>query len=180
MPSKHPRAPSLIELDRYAAALSKVVNSEVVPGDLLLDCSAWVRQVPTLLGPCSALIYPNPLKQRRNIGAVERRSLVATFNEICLYCNRKGSGGRDPDGKAWSPDHFIPKSRGGSCNLSNIVLACEFCNYEKCDDMWLPGCLAEPGQLAAAKVAVEVREAARAAAREHPSRPAPSLLPTRG
>lgn len=30
-------------------------------------------------------------------------------------------------------DHVIPKSKGGSDRIENLVLSCEFCNYQRSD-----------------------------------------------
>jgi len=43
---------------------------------------------------------------------------------LCYYCNK-------PTGKSYHIDHVIPISRGGSNDLSNIVIACAQCNMRK-------------------------------------------------
>jgi 5-methylcytosine-specific restriction endonuclease McrA len=42
----------------------------------------------------------------------------------CYYCSIKL-------GKEYHADHVVPLSRGGSNDISNIVLACPFCNESK-------------------------------------------------
>lgn len=45
---------------------------------------------------------------------------------ICLHPLRL-------DGSDVTIDHVIPKSKGGTDNLSNLQLAHRYCNYEKAD-----------------------------------------------
>lgn len=46
-------------------------------------------------------------------------------NKICVYC--KGSSGDTRIGV----DHVVPKSRGGSHDISNLVTCCNQCNSKK-------------------------------------------------
>lgn len=45
----------------------------------------------------------------------------------CYYCHKELSKER----KGWTADHVIPLSRGGSNDISNIVIACPPCNFKK-------------------------------------------------
>lgn len=49
-------------------------------------------------------------------------------NHQCFYCGKDIS-------KKMHIDHFIPLSRGGSDDISNIVLACPHCNLSKNDKL---------------------------------------------
>ena len=42
----------------------------------------------------------------------------------CYYCKAKLS-------KVWHPDHIVPLSKGGTNDISNIVIACPTCNLRK-------------------------------------------------
>ena len=58
----------------------------------------------------------------------------------CRYCAKKvrikGRGKWSwPQGTI---DHIIPKVRGGTDALANLVLACRHCNHAKGDMMWAP------------------------------------------
>lgn len=44
----------------------------------------------------------------------------------CVYC-----GGKPSQGYTLHVDHIIPKSKGGSNELNNLVTACEICNIGK-------------------------------------------------
>ncbi len=51
----------------------------------------------------------------------------------CFYCEGKISFDRSTGWLRATVDHFIPRSRGGSKGISNVVLACEGCNARKRD-----------------------------------------------
>lgn len=46
----------------------------------------------------------------------------------CVYCWRRFNSYLDPN---LTIDHVIPKNRGGSNRLHNLVLSCEQCNHSK-------------------------------------------------
>jgi len=45
----------------------------------------------------------------------------------CFYCKEVLGTGR----ASWHADHYIPLSKGGSNDISNIVIACSTCNRKK-------------------------------------------------
>lgn len=56
----------------------------------------------------------------------------------CYYCGKKLGTGKN----AYHVDHIIPLSRGGSNDISNLVIACPQCNVSKQDKLlheWLEG-----------------------------------------
>jgi hypothetical protein len=55
-----------------------------------------------------------------------RQFVFASSNGHCVYCKVK----LDPLG-SWCVDHYIPKSKGGSNDPSNLVAACRQCNESK-------------------------------------------------
>lgn len=67
------------------------------------------------------------MRQKSTIGthtAAERRALFSQQNGKCWYCGCKL-------GNTYHADHRIPIARGGSNDISNIVLACPECNLSK-------------------------------------------------
>jgi len=49
------------------------------------------------------------------------------FQDWCDYCGVKEARGKP----SWHKDHFVPKSKGGSNDNSNLMLACPVCNAIK-------------------------------------------------
>jgi len=52
----------------------------------------------------------------------------------CTYCSKKlafRNYGRPDERQAWEVDHSVPKSRGGTDYLRNLVPACIDCNRQK-------------------------------------------------
>jgi hypothetical protein len=54
-----------------------------------------------------------------------RRYLLEKFERRCVYCGRGET--------AFEIDHVVPRSRGGSDRVSNLVLSCHDCNTAKGD-----------------------------------------------
>lgn len=64
--------------------------------------------------------------QRGELVGWEIRSyLLEKFQRRCVYCGREHL--------PFEIDHVLPRSRGGSDRVSNLVLACHRCNQEKGD-----------------------------------------------
>jgi 5-methylcytosine-specific restriction endonuclease McrA len=73
---------------------------------------------------------------RATLRAWWRARRVAARNRAaattCFYCGVRFAGhGRGPDHR--TVDHRVPRSRGGSEGLSNLVFACHSCNQRKRD-----------------------------------------------
>src|SRR5690606_38216272 len=54
-----------------------------------------------------------------------REYLLEKFNRTCVYCGATGV--------RLEVEHLIPRSRGGSARVTNLVIACEPCNKDKDD-----------------------------------------------
>jgi len=66
-------------------------------------------------------------RRARRVAARNRASATT-----CFYCGVRFAGhGHGPDHR--TVDHRIPRSRGGSEGLSNLVFACYSCNQRKRD-----------------------------------------------
>jgi 5-methylcytosine-specific restriction endonuclease McrA len=66
-------------------------------------------------------------QKRASKGSYTAQQLQEQFQRQrgkCYYCNVKL-------GKIWHPDHVVPLARGGSNDISNIVIACPACNLSK-------------------------------------------------
>jgi len=57
-----------------------------------------------------------------------RAYLQEKFNHTCVYCGKKDY---ENHGLRFEIDHVIPRSKGGSDKVSNLVYACEPCNKKK-------------------------------------------------
>jgi 5-methylcytosine-specific restriction endonuclease McrA len=69
--------------------------------------------------------------------SIERlKRIFEKNNGYCFHCGKKlaWSNYGNLNGKAgWEVDHSIPKSRGGTYHLNNLVPSCIPCNREKGD-----------------------------------------------
>ena len=57
------------------------------------------------------------------------KTVLLRANPRCHYC------GKVLDKDTATLDHFVPKSKGGKDEFSNVVLACEGCNRDKADNL---------------------------------------------
>jgi len=68
-----------------------------------------------------------PRRKKRKAGfyakKANRMKVVVRDGKRCSYC--------DADDVDLELDHIIPKSRGGSDNVKNLVLCCRTCNLAK-------------------------------------------------
>lgn len=62
-----------------------------------------------------------------NAVAFSRRNLYRRDRHACQYC------GSQPGTEELTIDHVLPRSRGGTSNWENCVLACVACNRRKAD-----------------------------------------------
>jgi 5-methylcytosine-specific restriction endonuclease McrA len=67
--------------------------------------------------------------QQGELAGVEVRDyLLLKWVYRCAYCHQQAT----PTNK-WEIDHILPRSRGGSDRVSNLVLSCHHCNSKKGD-----------------------------------------------
>jgi len=60
-----------------------------------------------------------------------RRQLIAECDSKCFYCGKIVIEACPDRNFLATVDHVIPKSKGGSDDKSNLVLACYPCNFKK-------------------------------------------------
>lgn len=74
-----------------------------------------------------------PYRLRKEVLELKERK-NSLKKKLCTYCGCKVSS-KEPDGSIWlkTLDHVIPKSKGGSDGLYNLVVACFKCNQSKKD-----------------------------------------------
>jgi 5-methylcytosine-specific restriction endonuclease McrA len=99
---------------------------------------SWVRRLqkwcPLAVADLELARFDTQLMQDPEISGVEyqqgtlagyelREYLLAKFGRRCVYC--------DAEGVRLNIDHVVPRSRGGSDRITNLVLACIPCNQAK-------------------------------------------------
>lgn len=84
------------------------------------DLRARLQQAESAAAAARAVRYVNVLP------AATRRAVVQRDGRVCRYCGRR-IGRREP----LHLDHVIPRSRGGSDEVDNLVVACIGCNTRK-------------------------------------------------
>jgi len=81
-------------------------------------------------GKCRAISnYYKQAPHRRNSWMRQRWKCLQRDKFTCQYCGRKA-----PEVKL-EADHKIPKSKGGSDELENLITACNECNRGKIADV---------------------------------------------
>jgi len=56
-----------------------------------------------------------------------KRSIKEKWEHKCAYCLGEGN---------LTIDHIIPRSKGGTDHITNVVCACESCNKDKSHEDW--------------------------------------------
>lgn len=69
--------------------------------------------------------------RNRNISKSVRRKVFARDRGRCRYCGCQTNSQWLQDHP--SIDHIVPRSRGGSNHIGNLVLACRRCDHTKAD-----------------------------------------------
>lgn len=71
---------------------------------------------------------------RTNIPKPIARAVLTRDGYQCVYCGEQSSAEKEAGKRPiLSIDHLIPESRGGACNMANLVTCCRACNNEKND-----------------------------------------------
>jgi hypothetical protein len=81
------------------------------------------------LGPFSSeMLQAKPITSLYSSLWQHRRLIILKMHDYCCaYCGSPAN----------TVDHIIPRSKGGTDHLENLVAACSRCNYSKSDDIWL-------------------------------------------
>ena len=109
----------------------------------------FVRRLEKLLGPCKISIelvkFDMQLLENLDIKGEDyqhvelynyelKTYLLEKYQHTCQYCANETGDHR------LEKEHMVPKSRGGSDSLKNLILACHTCNQKKADrtpEEWL-------------------------------------------
>jgi len=93
--------------------------------DQLRDLAVWVIQTVGST-PRRSMKQPKNSLSQRLISRGDYQKLFEDYDWACRYCRKS-----IPDHDSATLDHRIPKWRGGSDRLRNLVLCCIDCNVEK-------------------------------------------------
>lgn len=88
----------------------------------------WLREH---LPPRERLIRKTGKRSPGWIGLPPLDDLIRYWNGRCAYCMREVSATIEAVPWQAHRDHFIPLSRGGIKDMSNLVIACRQCNMSK-------------------------------------------------
>lgn len=96
------------------------------------ECAALRTRVTALERIVSLVVADLKQQGRRSVDyprltAAQRKRVIARDRSACRYCGRR-LGRRDV-----TVDHVHPRSRGGSNDLMNLVVACRPCQDAKAD-----------------------------------------------
>lgn len=108
-----------------------------------IDCGADIRATSRFGGPsrCDHHRLARP-QIAPTLTVAQWNDRLAAFGGACAYCGVRDGSVRQP----WNDprltvrltvDHVVPRSRGGTHDLDNIVPACPACNCEKGDMLLL-------------------------------------------
>ena len=73
---------------------------------------------------CREAVKQSGKKKRKSKCSRSKKQKVLALDPICCYCQKA---------KSVTVDHVIPRSKGGSNDLSNLVGCCYPCNQKKAD-----------------------------------------------
>jgi len=79
------------------------------------------------------------MARRKNQTEAQRQELGEAYGWACVYCCRRGTPERDPDGRFWHADHEDAWCETWDNSPQALVLACTKCNTAKQDRRWRPG-----------------------------------------
>ena len=79
---------------------------------------------------CSQHCSRTHVKFKDNANLRHRIKILSRDNYTCQYCGRSP---RKEDDVILEIDHILPKAKGGSDDLNNLITSCSFCNQGKGD-----------------------------------------------
>jgi len=68
----------------------------------------------------------------------KKRVRLYLESDMCFYCKKRLTLEES------TLDHFVPQSKGGTNDISNLVIACVDCNQAKKDKTWFRALLNWP------------------------------------
>lgn len=90
-----------------------------------IECDGHLIHTPSLAFRLPTVIRLMTFIRRPHGGGIafSKKNVFRRDNYSCQYCGSQG--------KNLTIDHVVPKSRGGSSNWENVVVACQRCNVKK-------------------------------------------------
>ncbi len=110
-PSLRSKAEATVKAVRFLATILPIGQINVEVGSF----DTQKMQNPEISGVC--------YQQGQLVGYLLREYLLHKWQRQCAYCQTSGV--------PLQIEHLIPKSRGGSDRVSNLVIACDGCNKRK-------------------------------------------------
>ena len=87
--------------------------------------------IPILDGTKPGMKYPKKKKRKPKKQPSKRQLILQKTEGRCYYCGTKLQNKHYGRKDYMTIDHCIPRSKGGSNDLFNLVPACKTCNREK-------------------------------------------------
>lgn len=81
-------------------------------------------------GPLIEDLEPMPVVGRNRPKSSIKNSIKERDGHRCVYCGAH----EDDEGVVLTVDHVKPRSKGGTNRRTNLVTACQDCNWDKGDD----------------------------------------------
>jgi hypothetical protein len=97
----------------------------VARGNVAAVCRALMEAAGIEPQPAAVTLLPSPIsgaERQRKRRERQWRELLERHGTLCAYCGER---------EASHQDHVIPRSKGGSDSIDNMVPACADCNLEK-------------------------------------------------
>jgi len=75
------------------------------------------------------MMYTKKIRKKKRKPTFSRFGIFYRDQWTCQYCGKKGTG------KNLTFDHVLPRKHGGVTSWTNIVTACQPCNWKKADKL---------------------------------------------
>jgi hypothetical protein len=84
------------------------------------------------VGPVAGVVEISKRYTEKRVSHQKALVFIGEYHHwVCVYCQRRGTPKKGPDGRTWHIDHGYPKILGGDDDPDNLILACATCNLSK-------------------------------------------------